>query len=123
MVRPRYVVAEAWSIARSSPRQTLAAITLIALALYVPGLLALLSRNLSRLSTAEAQPIAVVVTLQESADAHALAERLAQDPRVRQGRIGGSGAALGRFPRGHPAPGGPAARRQGGPPSPPPRVP
>ncbi|HEY1252928.1 MAG TPA: permease-like cell division protein FtsX [Thermoanaerobaculia bacterium] len=102
MVRPRYVVAEAWSIARSSPRQTVAAITLIALALYVPGLLALLSRNLSRLSTAEAQPIAVVVTLQESADPHALAQRLAQDPRVRQVRIVGSVAALERFRRAYP---------------------
>ncbi len=49
MVRPRYVFGEAWSIARSSPRQTAVAVTLIALALYVPGLLALLSRNLGRL--------------------------------------------------------------------------
>jgi len=30
MVKPRYVVGEAWSIAKSSPRQTLAAIVLIA---------------------------------------------------------------------------------------------
>jgi cell division transport system permease protein len=102
MVRPRYVFAEAWSIARSSPRQTFAAITLIALALYVPGLLALLSRNLGRLSTAEAQPIAVVVTLQETADAHALATRLAQDARIRQVRIVGSAAALERFRRAYP---------------------
>jgi cell division transport system permease protein len=101
MVRPRYVIAEAWSIARSSPRQTAAAVTLIALALYVPGLLALLSRNLSRLSTAEAQPVAVVVTLQEQADGHALAER-SQDPRVRQVRIVGSAAALERFRRAYP---------------------
>ena len=102
MVRPRYVFAEAWSIARSSPRQTAAAITLIALALYVPGLLALLSRNLSRLSTVEAEPVAVVVTLQEQADAHALADRLAQDARVRQVRIVGSAAALERFRRAYP---------------------
>jgi cell division transport system permease protein len=102
MVRPRYVFAEAWSIARSSPRQTAAAVTLIALALYVPGLLALLSRNLSRLSTVEAEPVAVVVTLQEQTDAHALAERLAQDPRVRQVRIVGSAAALERFRRAYP---------------------
>jgi cell division protein FtsX len=102
MVRPRYVIAEAWSIAKSSPRQTVAAITLIALALYVPGLLALLSRNLSRLSTLEAQPIAVVVTLQEQADARALATRLAQDPRIRQVRIVGSEAALERFRRAYP---------------------
>ena len=102
MVRPRYVFAEAWSIARSSPRQTAAAVTLIALALYVPGLLALLSRNLSRLSTVEAQPVAVVVTLQEQADAHALADRLTQDARVRQVRIVGSAAALERFRRAYP---------------------
>ncbi len=102
MVRPRYVFAEAWSIARSSPRQTAAAVTLIALALYVPGLLALLSRNLSRLSTVEAEPVAVVVTLQEQADAHAMADRLAQDARVRQVRIVGSEAALERFRRAYP---------------------
>jgi cell division transport system permease protein len=102
MVRPRYVFAEAWSIARSSPRQTAAAVTLIALALYVPGLLALLSRNLSRLSTVEAEPVAVVVTLQEQADAHALADRLTQDARVRQVRIVGSAAALERFRRAYP---------------------
>jgi cell division transport system permease protein len=102
MVRPRYVFAEAWSIARSSPRQTAAAVTLIALALYVPGLLALLSRNLSRLSTVEAEPVAVVVTLQEQADTHAMADRLAQDPRVRQVRIVGSAAALERFRRAYP---------------------
>ncbi len=34
MPRPRYVFAEGWSIAKSSPRQTVAAITLIALALF-----------------------------------------------------------------------------------------
>src|SRR5262249_49183504 len=87
---------------RSSPRQTAAAVTLIALALYVPGLLALLSRNLSRLSTVEAEPIAVVVTLQEQADARALAQRLAQDPRVRPVRVVRRGAALERFRRASP---------------------
>jgi cell division transport system permease protein len=102
MVRPRYVVSEAWSIAKSSPRQTLAAITLIALALYVPGLLALLSRNLSRLNTSEAEPIAVVVTLQPDGDAHALAARVAQDARVSRVRIVGSEAALERFRRAYP---------------------
>lgn len=102
MVRPRYVFSEAWSIARSSPRQTAAAITLIALALYVPGLLALLSRNLSRLSTAEQEPVAVVVTLTPQADARALAARIAQDARVRTVRIVGSDAALERFRRAYP---------------------
>ncbi|MEP6993633.1 MAG: permease-like cell division protein FtsX [Acidobacteriota bacterium] len=102
MVRPRYVFAEAWSIAKSSPRQTIAAITLIALALYVPGLLALLSRNLGRLSLSEADPTAVVVTLQPQADRRALAQRLAQDSRVRTVRIVGSDAALERFRRAYP---------------------
>jgi cell division transport system permease protein len=96
-VRPRYVLAEAWSIARSSPRQTAAAVTLITLALYVPGLLALLSRNLGRLAATESQSAAVVVTLQPTADRHALAARLAQDARVRTVRIVGSDAALERF--------------------------
>ena len=102
MVRPRYIFSEAWSIARSSPRQTLAAITLIALALYVPGLLALLSRNLARLSGAGGDPPAVIVTLQPQADPRAMATRLAQDPRVRTVRIVGSEAALERFRRAYP---------------------
>lgn len=101
-VRPRYVFAEAWSIARSSPRQTLAAITLIALALYVPGLLALLSRNLGRLAASEGEPTGVVITLQPQADARALATRVAQDGRVRTVRIVGSAAALERFRRAYP---------------------
>ena len=103
MVRPRYVFAEAWSIAKSSPRQTLAAVTLIALALYVPGLLALLAKNLGRVAGSTAgDPAAVVITLQPEADARALAERLASDPRVRTVRIVGSEAALERFRRAYP---------------------
>ena len=103
MVRPRYIFAEAWSIARSSPRQTLAAITLVALALYVPGLLALLARNLGRLAASDAgDPPAVTVTLLPDADRRALAERVAKDPRVRLVRIVGSEAALDRFRRAYP---------------------
>jgi cell division transport system permease protein len=102
MASPRYVFSEAWSIARSSPRQTAAAITLIALALYVPGLLALLSRNLGRLAVVEAEPTAVVVTLQPDADARALAARLEQDPRIKIARTVGSEAALERFRRAYP---------------------
>jgi cell division transport system permease protein len=102
MPRIRYVTAEAWSIAKSSPRQTLAAITLIGLALYVPGLLALLSRNLGRLAASEGEPTAVVITLQPQADARAMAARLAQDARVRTVRIVGSAAALERFRRAYP---------------------
>ncbi len=43
-----------------------------------------------------------MVTLQPQADARALAERLAQDPRVRTVRIVGSEAALERFRRAYP---------------------
>jgi len=79
MPRPRYVFSEAWSVARSSPRQTAAAITLIALALYVPGLLALVSHNLGRLAVTEADPTAVVLTLDGKADPHALASKVQGD--------------------------------------------
>ena len=102
MASPRYVFGEAWSISRSSPRQTAAAITLIALALYVPGLLALLSRNLGRLAVVDPEPTAVVVTLQPDADAAALAARLQQDPRIKTVRTIGSEAALERFRRAYP---------------------
>ena len=103
MVRPRYIVAEAWSIARSSPRQTLAAVTLVALALYVPGLLALLARNLGRLAASDAgDPPAVTITLLPEADRRGIAERIAKDARVRLVRIVGPEAALSRFRRAYP---------------------
>jgi len=101
--RPRYVFSEAWSVAKSSPRQTVAGIVLIAVALYVPGLLALLSRNLGRLAQSDAGDApAVVVTLQPETDARAIASRLAQDNRIRTVRIVGSDAALARFRRAYP---------------------
>jgi len=107
MVRPRYIVSEAWSIAKSIPRQTLAAITLVALALYVPGLMALLARNLGRLAASDAgDPPAVTVTLLPEADRRSVAERIAQDARVRLVRIVGSEAALERFRRAYPDIGG-----------------
>jgi cell division transport system permease protein len=103
MVKPRYVVGEAWSIAKSSPRQTLAAIVLIAIAVYVPGLLALLAKNLSRLAVPQSgEPAAVVITLQPDADPRALAARLTPDPRIRTIRIVRSDAALERFRRAFP---------------------
>jgi cell division transport system permease protein len=100
--RPRYVFGEAWSIARSSPRQTAAAITLIALALYVPGLLAVVSRNLGRLAVTEADPTSVVLTLEANADPRAVAARLQSDQRIKLVRIVGSEAALERFRRAYP---------------------
>jgi cell division transport system permease protein len=102
MPRPRYVFGEAWSIARSSPRQTAAAITLIALALYVPGLLALISHNLSRLAVEEKDPTSVVLTLEPQTDARAIATRLQADGRIRLVRIVSSDAALARFRRAYP---------------------
>ncbi len=101
-VRARYVFGEAWSIARSAPRQTAVAVALVALALYVPGLLALLARNLSRLATPGEEPPAAVVTLAAAADARALAARAAADPRVARVRIVSSAAALERFGRAYP---------------------
>ena len=102
MPRPRYVFGEAWSIARSSPRQTAAAITLIALALYVPGLLALVSHNLSRLAVEEADPTSVVLTLEPQTDARAITARLQADTRIKLVRIVSSDAALERFRRAYP---------------------
>ncbi|HTR04742.1 MAG TPA: permease-like cell division protein FtsX [Thermoanaerobaculia bacterium] len=102
MPRPRYVFGEAWSVARSSPRQTAAAITLIALALYVPGLLALVSHNLGRLAVTEADPTAVVLTLDGKADTHTLASKLQGDGRIKLVRIVGSDAAFDRFRRAYP---------------------
>jgi cell division transport system permease protein len=102
VVRPRYLFGEAWAIARSGARHTALAVTLIALALYVPGLLLLLSKNLGRLAAAEADPVAAVLTLQDGSDARALAARLAADPRVARVKIVGSDAALERFRRAYP---------------------
>jgi cell division transport system permease protein len=101
-VKPRYVFGEAWSIARTGPRQTAMAVLLVALALYVPGLLALVSRNLGRLAELESEPVGVVVTLDPSADARALANRLAGEPHVARVRIVGSAAALERFRTAYP---------------------
>jgi cell division transport system permease protein len=103
MVKPRYVFGEAWSIAKSSPRQTAAAIVLIAIAVYVPGLLALLARNLSRLAVEDTgEPAAVVLTLQPGADPRAIASRMTSDLRIQTIRIVGSEAALERFRRAFP---------------------
>jgi len=101
-VRARYVVSEAWSIAKSGPRATLIAVVLIALALYIPGLLALLASNIGRLASSSGDAPAAVVTLEAGADARALAQRAASDPRVAKVRIVHSSAALERFRRAYP---------------------
>ena len=98
----RYLFGEAWAIARSGPRHTAIAIALIALAFYVPGLFALLSRNLGRLAGSAREPAAVIVTLDAAADPRGIASRLAQDPRVARVTIVGSAVALERFRRTYP---------------------
>ncbi len=101
-VKARYVFGEAWSIARSGARETSIAVALIALALYVPGLLALFSRNLARLAASGGEPAAAVITLEASAQMHELARRAAADPRVAKVRIVSSAAALERFRQSYP---------------------
>jgi cell division transport system permease protein len=101
-VNSRYLFGEAWSIARSGPRHTAAAVVLIALAFYVPGLFALVSRNLGRLAGSAREPTAAILTLDAAADTRAIAKRVAQDPRVARVTIVGSDAALERFRRAYP---------------------
>ncbi len=101
-MKPRYVLGEAWSVARSGARQTAMAVALIALALYVPGLLALVSRNLARVVVTAGESPAAVLTLEATADARALALRVATDRRVARIVIVGSDAALERFRKTYP---------------------
>ncbi|HEX7253126.1 MAG TPA: FtsX-like permease family protein [Thermoanaerobaculia bacterium] len=101
-VKPRYVFGEAWSIAKSGPRQTAMAVGLVALALYVPGLLALVSRNLARIVATEKEIPGLVLTLEPSADADGLANRAAADARVGRIVIVSSSAALERFRKTYP---------------------
>ena len=98
----RYLFGEAWAIARTGPRHTAMAVLLIALAFYVPGLFALVSRNLSRLAATAGDPTAAVLTLDPAADARALANRAAGDARVARVTIVGSAAALERFRKAYP---------------------
>ncbi len=102
-LRARYVFSEAWSIARSGARQTAMAVLLTALALYVPGLLALLAKNLGRLASEPQEVTAAVITAGPSADLRALADRLGADRRVGKVRIVRSAEALERFRRAYPA--------------------
>jgi cell division transport system permease protein len=98
----RYLFGEAWAIAKSGPRHTAMAVALIALAFYVPGLFALLSRNLGRLAGSAREPAAAILTLDPAADARNIAARVARDPRVAKATIVGSAAALQRFRRAYP---------------------
>jgi cell division transport system permease protein len=101
-VNSRYLFGEAWAIAKSGPRHTAIAVALIALAFYVPGLFALISRNLGRLGGSMREPAAAILTLDPAADARSIAARAAGDPRVAKATIVGSAAALERFRRAYP---------------------
>jgi cell division transport system permease protein len=105
-VNSRYLFGEAWAIAKSGPRHTVIAVALIALAFYVPGLFALVSRNLGRLAGSAREPTAAILTLDAEADARAIAGRLAEDTRLARITIVGSDAALQRFRRAYPDLGG-----------------
>lgn len=101
-VKARYVFSEAWSIARSGGRSTAMAVLLIALALYVPGLLALLARNLGGIVGSADDPPVAVLTAESNADLNALARRAAADPRISRVRVVGSAVALERFRKAYP---------------------
>jgi cell division transport system permease protein len=78
------------------------AVLLIALAFYVPGLFALVSRNLARLASTASDPTAAILTLDPAADARAIAARVAGDARVALVTIVGSRAAFERFRKAYP---------------------
>jgi cell division transport system permease protein len=98
----RHTVSEAWSIFRSGKGRTALSTVLIALSLYVPGLLLLVSQNVSRLASRVESPVSVVVTLQPGADARALAAELSRMPGVAQVRLVWPPAARERFVRAFP---------------------
>lgn len=93
----RHAFGEAWSIARSGPGRTLLSVGLISLALYVPGLLFLLTENASRLAAKVDNPPSLVITVAPAADPHALAAAVAAMPAVVRVRIVGALAARSRF--------------------------
>lgn len=93
----RHAFAEAWSIARSGPGLTVLAVGLITLALYIPGLLLLLTQNVSRLASNVDVPPSFVVTLSPQADARAVAEAVASEPEVVRVRIVRPSAARDHF--------------------------
>jgi cell division transport system permease protein len=96
-VAVRHAFAEAWSIARSGPGLTVVAIGLISIALYIPGIVLLLTQNAARLASSAEQPASIVATLLPSADVRALAGAIAAAPEVSRVRIVGPAAARRRF--------------------------
>jgi cell division transport system permease protein len=93
----RHAFAEAWSIARSGPGLTVLAVGLITLALYIPGLLLLLTQNVSRLASNVEIPPSFVVTLSAGANAHDVASAIASQPEVALVRIVRPSAAREHF--------------------------
>ncbi len=98
----RHTIAEAWSVFRSGPGRSALSTGLIALSLYVPGLLLLVSQNVSRLASRADSPASVVATLGPGADARSLARQLAALPGAAQVRIVWPGASRERFLRAFP---------------------
>jgi len=96
-VAVRHAFSEAWSIARSGPGLTVVAIGLISIALYIPGIVLLLTQNLARLASSAEQPVSIVATLLPSADPRTLAGAIAAAPEVSRVRIVGPAAARRRF--------------------------
>jgi len=96
-VAVRHAFAEAWSIARSGPGLTIVAVGLISIALYIPGLVLLLTQNVSRLAASAEAPASVVATLLPGTDARALAAAIAASPEVARVRIVGPEASRRRF--------------------------
>jgi cell division transport system permease protein len=96
-VAVRHAFSEAWSIARSGPGLTVVAVGLIAIALFIPGIVLLLTQNVARLASSADEPASVVATLLPDADAAALAAGIAAAPEVARVRIVGPAAARRRF--------------------------
>lgn len=96
-VAVRHAFAEAWSIARSGPGLTVVAVGLISVALYIPGIVLLLTQNVARLASSAEEPASIVATLLPSADARSLANAIAAAPEVARVRIVGPAAARRRF--------------------------
>ena len=96
-VAVRHAFSEAWSIARSGPGLTAVAVGLIAIALFIPGIVLLLTQNVARLASSAEEPASIVATLLPDAEARALAAGIASAPEVARVRIVGPAAARRRF--------------------------
>jgi len=112
-VAVRHAFAEAWSIAQSGPGLTLVAVGLISIALYIPGLVLLLTQNVARLASTAEEPVSISAALLPDADARALAAAVAASPDVARVRIVGPAAARRRFEATFPDLKEPLARLEG----------